>query len=114
MSVVSLPDILDPAFEQRYGVVAFNAVDDVTMDGLIRAADAARSPLIIQTSVKTIRSTTPTTAPDGDACSRSMTGCTATFRFKRRMSDTSRESMGSAPSISSGNDARRPRLVEIT
>ena len=51
MSVVSLPDILDPAFEQRYGVVAFNAVDDVTMDGLIRAADAARSPLIIQTSV---------------------------------------------------------------
>ena len=47
MSVVSLPEILDPAFEQRYGVVAFNAVDDVTMDGLIRAADAARSPLII-------------------------------------------------------------------
>ena len=55
MSVVSLPEILDPAFEQRYGVVAFNAVGDVTMDGLIRAADAARSPLIIQTSVKTIR-----------------------------------------------------------
>lgn len=55
MPVVSLPEILDPAFEQRYGVVAFNAVDDVTMDGLIRAAEAARSPLIIQTSVKTIR-----------------------------------------------------------
>ena len=55
MSVVSLPEILDPAFEQRYGVVAFNAVDDVTMDGLIRAAEAARSPLVIQTSVKTIK-----------------------------------------------------------
>ncbi|MFT3849434.1 MAG: class II fructose-bisphosphate aldolase [Propionivibrio sp.] len=55
MPVVSLPEILDPAFEQRYGVVAFNAVDDVTMDGLIRAAEQARSPLIIQTSVKTIR-----------------------------------------------------------
>ena len=55
MPVVSLPEILDPAFEQRYGVVAFNAVDDVTMDGLIRAAEAARSPLVIQTSVKTVR-----------------------------------------------------------
>jgi len=55
MSVVSLPEILSPAFEQRYGVVAFNAVDDVTMDGLIRAAETVRSPLIIQTSVKTIK-----------------------------------------------------------
>ena len=55
MPVVSLPEILNPAFEQRYGVVAFNAVDDVTMDGLIRAAETARSPLIIQTSVKTIK-----------------------------------------------------------
>ena len=55
MSVVSLPEILGPAFEQRYGVVAFNAVDDVTMDGLIRAAEVARSPLIVQTSVKTVK-----------------------------------------------------------
>ncbi|MFN2118637.1 MAG: ketose-bisphosphate aldolase, partial [Candidatus Promineifilaceae bacterium] len=39
---------------QRYGVAAFNAVDDITMDGLIRAAEAARSPLIIQISVKTV------------------------------------------------------------
>lgn len=55
MSIVSLPEILTPAFERRYGVVAFNAFDDVSMDGLIRAAEAARSPLIIQTSVKTIK-----------------------------------------------------------
>lgn len=55
MPVVSLPEILNPAFEQRYGVVAFNAVDDVTMDSLIKAAEQARSPLIIQTSVKTIK-----------------------------------------------------------
>lgn len=55
MSIVSLPEILDPAFEQRYGVVAFNAVDDITMDGLIKAAEMARSPLIIQTSVKTVK-----------------------------------------------------------
>jgi ketose-bisphosphate aldolase len=54
MAVVSLPEIMDPAFNQRYGVAAFNAVDDITMDGLIRAAEAARSPLIIQISVKTV------------------------------------------------------------
>ncbi len=55
MTVVTLPEILDPAFKNRYGVAAFNAVDDVTMDGLIRAADEARSPLIIQLSVKTVK-----------------------------------------------------------
>jgi fructose-bisphosphate aldolase class II len=45
---------MDPAFQQRYGVAAFNAVDDITMDGLIRAAEESRSPLIIQISVKTV------------------------------------------------------------
>jgi fructose-bisphosphate aldolase class II len=55
MTVVSLPDILGPAFEQRYGVSAFNAVDDITMDGLIKAAEQSRSPLIIQISVKTVQ-----------------------------------------------------------
>ena len=54
MAIVSLPEIMDPAFEQRYGVAAFNAVDDITMDGLIRAAEESRSPLIIQISVKTV------------------------------------------------------------
>jgi len=54
MTVVSLPEILDPAFDQRYGVAAFNAVDDITMDGLIKAAEESRSPLIIQISVKTV------------------------------------------------------------
>lgn len=55
MSVASLPEILDPAFEQGYGVAAFNAVDDLTLDGLIKAAELARSPLIIQISVKTLK-----------------------------------------------------------
>jgi len=54
MAIVSLPEIMDPAFEERYGVAAFNAVDDITMDGLIRAAEESRSPLIIQISVKTV------------------------------------------------------------
>ena len=54
MTVVSLPEIMDPAFKERYGVAAFNAVDDITMDGLIKAAEQSRSPLIIQISVKTV------------------------------------------------------------
>lgn len=55
MSIVSLPEILGPAFGGRYGVAAFNAVDGITMDGLIRAADASRSPLIVQISVSTVK-----------------------------------------------------------
>jgi fructose-bisphosphate aldolase class II len=55
MTIVSLPEIMGPAFTQHYGVAAFNAVDDITMDGLIRAAEESRSPLIIQISVKTVR-----------------------------------------------------------
>jgi fructose-bisphosphate aldolase class II len=55
MSIVSLPEIMGPAFEQRYGVAAFNAVDGITMDGLIRAAEESRSPLIIQISVSTVK-----------------------------------------------------------
>ncbi|MDJ0706889.1 MAG: class II fructose-bisphosphate aldolase [Leptolyngbyaceae cyanobacterium MO_188.B28] len=55
MTVVTLPEIMNPAFENRYGVPAFNAVDDITMDGLIKAAEKSRSPLIIQISVKTIK-----------------------------------------------------------
>ena len=55
MPVVSLPEIMDRAFQNRYGVAAFNTVDDITMDGVIQAAERSRSPLIIQVSVKTVK-----------------------------------------------------------
>jgi ketose-bisphosphate aldolase len=55
MPVVSLPEIMDPAFHNRYGVAAFNTVDDITMDGVIKAAEQSRSPLIVQVSVKTVK-----------------------------------------------------------
>lgn len=55
MTVVSLPEIMDPAFHRRYGVPAFNAIDDLTTDALIQAAERSRSPLIIQISVKTVK-----------------------------------------------------------
>jgi ketose-bisphosphate aldolase len=55
MPVASLPEIMDRAFTKRYGVAAFNTVDDITMHGVIRAAEQSRSPLIIQISVKTVK-----------------------------------------------------------
>jgi fructose-bisphosphate aldolase class II len=55
MAVASLPEIMDRAFKHRYGVAAFNTVDDITMHGVIRAAEQSRSPLIVQISVKTVK-----------------------------------------------------------
>ena len=55
MPVASLPEIMDRAFEKRYGVAAFNTVDDITMHGVIKAAEELRSPLIVQISVKTVK-----------------------------------------------------------
>ena len=56
MPVVSLKEIVDPALEQRYGVPAINILNDLTLEGVLLAAVQERSPLIVQTSVKTVRS----------------------------------------------------------
>lgn len=56
MSVVSLREILEPAFAGRYGVPAINIVNDLTLEGVLAGAVEAKSPVIIQTSVKTVRS----------------------------------------------------------
>ena len=55
MPVVPMPEILQPAFEKRYGVGAFNIVDEVTMQAVLAAAAKARSPVIVQVSVKTVK-----------------------------------------------------------
>jgi fructose-bisphosphate aldolase class II len=55
MPVVSLKEILQPAFARRYGVGAFNIVDDLTMAAVLDAAVEARSPVIVQVSVKTVK-----------------------------------------------------------
>ncbi|MEU0495381.1 class II fructose-bisphosphate aldolase [Mycobacterium sp. NPDC006124] len=56
MPVVALKDILDRALLQRYGVAAINVFNDLTMEAVLAAAVERRSPLIVQTSVKTVRS----------------------------------------------------------
>ncbi len=56
MPIVSLKDILDRAFKERYGVAAFNIVNDLTLEAVLAAAVDLRAPVIVQTSVKTVKS----------------------------------------------------------
>ncbi len=56
MPVVPLKQIVDRAFAERYGVAAINVVNDLTLEAVLAAAVEQRSPVIIQTSVKTVRS----------------------------------------------------------
>jgi len=53
---VPLKQIVDRAFAERYGVAAINIVNDLTLEAVLAAAIEQRSPVIIQTSVKTVRS----------------------------------------------------------
>ncbi len=55
MPVVSMNEILRPAFEERYGVAAFNIVNDLTMAAVLDAAAQTSSPVIVQVSVKTVK-----------------------------------------------------------
>jgi len=55
MAVVPMQDILKDAFEKRYGVGAFNIVNDLTMEAVLAAAAETRSPVIVQVSVKTVK-----------------------------------------------------------
>jgi fructose-bisphosphate aldolase class II len=49
-------EILDRAFAERYGVAAINVVDDLSLDAVLAAATDLQAPLIVQTSVKTVKS----------------------------------------------------------
>ena len=55
MPAVALREILQPAFRARYGVGAFNIVNDLTMAAVFDAAVESKSPVIIQVSVKTVK-----------------------------------------------------------
>ena len=56
MPVASLREIVDRAFEERYGVAAINVVNDLTLEAVLAAAEELDAPLIVQTSVKTVKS----------------------------------------------------------
>ena len=55
MPVVPMREILDPAFADRYGVAAINVVDDLTLEAVLAAATDLDAPLIVQTSLKTVK-----------------------------------------------------------
>ncbi len=57
MPVVPLKEMLDRAFTERYGIAAINVVNDLTLEAVLAAAVDQHSPVIIQTSVKTVRAT---------------------------------------------------------
>jgi tagatose 1,6-diphosphate aldolase GatY/KbaY len=55
MPVVPMREILDRAFTDRYGVAAINVVDDLTLEAVLAAATDLQAPLIVQTSLKTVK-----------------------------------------------------------
>ncbi len=55
MPVVSTREIVDRAFRERYGVAAINIVNDLSMEAVLAAAEELKAPLIVQTSVKTVK-----------------------------------------------------------
>jgi fructose-bisphosphate aldolase class II len=55
MPLTSLKEILDPAFEERYGVAAINIVNDLSVEAVLAAATELDSPVILQTSLKTVK-----------------------------------------------------------
>jgi ketose-bisphosphate aldolase len=56
VGVTPLTEILAGPFEERYAVPAINVFNDLTMEAVLAAAVENASPLIVQTSVKTVRS----------------------------------------------------------
>jgi fructose-bisphosphate aldolase class II len=59
VTIGTLPSLLEGARTGGYAVPAFNVVDLATMDGVLRAAQSARSPVVIQTAAKTARTWGP-------------------------------------------------------
>lgn len=56
MGVTPLTEILSAPFDERYAVPAINVFNDLTLEAVLAAAVENASPLIVQTSVKTVRS----------------------------------------------------------
>ncbi len=73
MPAVAIDRILDPAFEGRYGVAAFNIVNDLTLEAVLAAAAELESPVIVQTSLKTVKAA----------------GATVLYKLYRAMADES-------------------------
>ena len=56
MAIASTKTLVDRVREGSYAVPAFNVFNDLTMEAVLAAAEDLHSPLLVQTSVKTVRS----------------------------------------------------------
>jgi len=55
MPVTNMTRILNQAKKEKYAIGAFNILDYISMKAVIEAAEENQSPVIVQTSVKTIK-----------------------------------------------------------
>jgi fructose-bisphosphate aldolase class II len=55
MPLVPMKEMLQRALADRYGVAAFNILNDLTIEAVLAAATEENAPVILQTSVKTVR-----------------------------------------------------------
>jgi len=55
MSYVNMRHMLSKAYHERYAVGAFNIVDAMTAEAVVRAAQVRKAPVIVQTSAKTVK-----------------------------------------------------------
>ncbi|MEA1996357.1 MAG: class II fructose-bisphosphate aldolase [Gemmatimonadota bacterium] len=55
MALENMKGMLEEAREQKYAVGAFNILDYISLKAVIRAAEELSSPVIVQTSVKTVK-----------------------------------------------------------
>ncbi|MDK1030884.1 MAG: class II fructose-bisphosphate aldolase, partial [Planctomycetia bacterium] len=55
MALETMTEMLKRAREGQYAVGAFNIVDYTSMRAVVRAAEELSAPVIVQTSVKTVR-----------------------------------------------------------
>ena len=55
MPIVPMTELLGSAFKKRYGVGAFNIVNDLSMAAVLEAAVQTDSPVILQVSLKTVK-----------------------------------------------------------
>ena len=56
MPVAPLKELADEALAKGYAVPAINIMDELSLQAVVDAAIESRSPLIVQTSVKTVKS----------------------------------------------------------
>jgi len=55
MAVAAMKETLERALGERYGVAAFNIINDLTIEAVLATAVEENAPVILQTSVKTVK-----------------------------------------------------------